>query len=102
MRRVRVKVARRAQLPPGERLLVEVGGVEVLLFNVDGTIYATGNYCPHEEIELDRATRDGLVLTCWEHGYELCIDTGECLTDPSLRLPTFPVEIEGDDIFVEL
>jgi len=90
------------QIPPGDRHMADVGGVQILLFNVEGVIYATGNYCPHEEVELARATLDDKILTCWEHGYEMRIDTGRCLTDPELRLPTFPVTIVGEDVYVDL
>ena len=98
----RVPVAHTDEVPVGERRLVIVAGIEILLFNVNGTIYATGNYCPHEEVELFGATLDDRVLTCWEHGYEMRIDTGRCLTDPELRLPTFPVTIVGEDVYVDL
>jgi nitrite reductase/ring-hydroxylating ferredoxin subunit len=98
----RVRVARTDDVPVGERRLVIVAGIEILLFNVNGTIYATGNCCPHEEVELLGATLDDRVLTCWEHGYEMLIDTGECLTDRSLCLPTFQVTILGDDVLVDL
>ncbi|MBM3216210.1 Rieske 2Fe-2S domain-containing protein [Candidatus Poribacteria bacterium] len=84
------------------RLRVNVRGVDILLFEIDGIVYATSSVCPHEEVELDRATLDGTILTCWEHGYELCVRTGECFTDPTLTLPTFIVVVEGDDVLVEL
>ncbi len=96
------KAARLREIPPGNRLLVDIHGIETLLFNIDGEIYATGNYCPHEEIELDRASLNGHILICWEHGYELRVDTGECLTDCSLKLPTFPVIVKEGYVYVEL
>ena len=96
------RVARLRDIPAGSRRLVCVRGVEILVFNVDGSIYATGRYCPHEEVELDRATLDGCSLTCWEHGYELLVDTGVCATDPTLRLPTFPVLVDQGEVYVEL
>ena len=95
-------VARLRDIPPGSRRLLSVRGVEILVFNVAGSIYATGAYCPHEEVALDRATLDGCSLTCWEHGYELLVDTGECVTDPTLRLPTFPVIVHCGDVYVDL
>jgi nitrite reductase/ring-hydroxylating ferredoxin subunit len=98
----RYRVAQRKDIPPGTRLRIEVKGVEVLVFNVGGKFFATGNYCPHEEVELDRATLEGLTLTCWEHGYEMRIDTGACITDPALSLPTFRVTVSGEHVYVEV
>ena len=96
------EAARLRDIPPGGRLLVEIHGVEALLLNIDGKIFATGNYCPHEEVEMDRSSLCGRLLTCWEHGYEFRVDSGECLTDSSLRLPVFRVEVKGGRVYVEL
>ena len=42
-----VEAARLDQIPPGKGTCVKVGGKDVALFNVDGTIYALDDTCPH-------------------------------------------------------
>ncbi len=42
-----VKVADLSELSPGEMKNVEVGDDQVLLANVEGTIYACDNLCTH-------------------------------------------------------
>lgn len=48
--------------------------------------------CPHNRGPLFQGTIDeGHVVTCPWHRYRYDLDTGECLTEPSLRLGTYPV-----------
>ena len=43
-----VFVAREADIPDGERKVIEVDGVEIGVFHVDRTFYAWRNDCPHQ------------------------------------------------------
>ena len=36
------------EIPPGSRKIVEVGGREIGVFNIDGAFYAVRNRCPHQ------------------------------------------------------
>jgi len=40
------------------------------------------------------------VICPW-HGFDFDLKTGECLVDADLRVPTYPVKVEGDSILVE-
>lgn len=42
-----VTVAKVEDIPPGSNCTVEVKGVFLALFNVNGTFYALDNCCPH-------------------------------------------------------
>ncbi|MFI5225026.1 MAG: Rieske (2Fe-2S) protein, partial [Nitrospirales bacterium] len=42
-----VTVASVEEIPPGTGRTVEVNGVWIALFNVDGSFYAVDNTCPH-------------------------------------------------------
>lgn len=106
--------------PPGSHPIVEVGGREVGIYNVDGTFYAVQNLCPHAlaPICVSGVTGtnlpsppgeefvpglEGRVLRCVWHSWEFDIATGEALfgTDHR-RLKTFPVEVEDDRVVVTL
>ena len=40
------------ELPPGQRRLVFVEGRSLVLFNINGTVYAIDNTCPHQGASL--------------------------------------------------
>ncbi|MFZ1476054.1 MAG: Rieske 2Fe-2S domain-containing protein, partial [Anaerolineae bacterium] len=43
-----VKVAARADIPVGGKKLVEIDGVAVAVFNVNGSFYAIEDVCTHD------------------------------------------------------
>ena len=48
-------------IPPGKRMLVNVKGREIGIFNVDGEYLAISNRCPHEGASLCKGRIVGLV-----------------------------------------
>ena len=96
-------VARRDEIPPGTAKKVEVDGVEVLLCNCDGTIYAIEDVCTHDGGPLDQGELFDCKIMCPRHGALFDVATGAALTLPAVvALPTYQVRLEGDDIFVEV
>ena len=96
-----VKVAQLEELSPGEMKYVEVGDDQVLLANVEGTIYACDNVCTHAFAPLAEGALDGEQVECPLHGSVFNVTTGEVIDPPadeSLRI--FQVRIEGQDILV--
>ena len=96
-----VTVGQLAKVPPGKALQVQVNGQKIGLWNVNGTIYALGDICTHEECDL---TDGGEVvmgdrLECPCHGAQFNVRTGAVLALPAPdALPAYPVQIVGDDI----
>lgn len=107
-------VAPLAELPPGTRKIVTVSGREIGVFNVGGVFYALRNICPHRGAplcqgrlrplmiskgvyQLDRE-RESEILKCPWHQWEFDLKTGEALCDPSLRVRTYRVVQEGDEV----
>ncbi|MBI1893684.1 MAG: Rieske (2Fe-2S) protein, partial [Candidatus Rokubacteria bacterium] len=89
------------EIEPGTGKLIQVNGLEIAVFNVGGQFYASGAVCPHEGGPLEDGTLDGEVVICPWHGFDFDLKTGECLVDSDLRVPTYPVKVEGDTILVE-
>lgn len=82
---------------------VVVGTTPVLLCNVDGELYAVEDVCTHDGGALDAGELDGYRVMCPRHGAFFDVRTGKALTLPAIfPLPTFPVRIEGDDVYVEV
>jgi len=94
-------VARRGDLRPGHMLYVDIDGLPIALANVDGTIYAFGDSCRHEGGPLSSGVLRDEVVTCPWHGWAYNVRTGKSVIPPvGLRIPTYPVEIDGDNIVV--
>ena len=60
----------------GDMTAVLVDGEPVLLVNVDGTVRAYSNQCPHQASALDQGDLDGETLTCAKHLWEFNAATG--------------------------
>jgi 3-phenylpropionate/trans-cinnamate dioxygenase ferredoxin subunit len=111
-------VARTADIPEGERLIVEVGGREIGVFKLDGEFYALLHRCPHlggplcngEILGFFSADRPGEIeydpdekyLICPWHGWEFDIRTGQSWWDPvRTRARRIPVAVEGGRMVAE-
>jgi 3-phenylpropionate/trans-cinnamate dioxygenase ferredoxin subunit len=108
------------ELPPGGRTVITAGRREIAVFNSGGTYYAVFNRCPHHQAPLHRGPiggtslpgtelgereygLEGRVLRCPWHHYEFDLADGRCLADPDrLRVRTYPVTVDGDDIVIAL
>jgi nitrite reductase/ring-hydroxylating ferredoxin subunit len=95
-----VRVARVSDIPPGSAKVVVVRGHPVALFHVEGAFYAVSNVCLHRGGPIGEGTLDGPVVTCPMHGWEYDVRTGKNVANPLARLATYPVRLEGEDIYV--
>ena len=78
-----------------------VNGKRIAILNENGKFCAVGNTCPHAMGSLGRGRiRKGTVI-CPVHGYAYNTETGECQTDPRLRIRTYPVVVEDEEIKVQ-
>lgn len=108
-----------ADLKAGEHKIVNVGRLEIGLYNLDGTFYALHNMCPHQfgpacagpvgyesvcNSQTDwhlQLVRKGEILTCPWHGMEFDVKSGQCLSDKKMRLRTFPVQVIDGNVHVQ-
>lgn len=96
-------VAHRSAIAPGTMLRVMVDTVPVLLCDVDGELYAVEDVCTHDGGALDGGELDGCRVMCPRHGALFDVTTGRALTLPAVvPLPTFPVRVDGDDVYVDV
>jgi 3-phenylpropionate/trans-cinnamate dioxygenase ferredoxin subunit len=97
------QVAKVSDIPPGAAKKFDVDGVEVLLCNCDGAIYAVADVCTHDGGPLDQGELMGCKIMCPRHGAIFDVKTGAALTLPAVvPLPTYEVRVEGDDVFVDV
>jgi nitrite reductase/ring-hydroxylating ferredoxin subunit len=96
-------VAKVSEIPDWGKKVVDVNGVQVLLVNLKGEIFACENECPHQGSPLNAAIiKDGPTLSCPRHGYKFNLRTGACNDFPEFTLKTWPVKVDGEDILVDL
>jgi 3-phenylpropionate/trans-cinnamate dioxygenase ferredoxin component len=97
-----VTVARVDELPPGTVTTVRAGEEEIALAYVNGRFCATQGTCLHLGGPLGEGRLEGSVLTCPWHGWQYDICTGLNEFDHAIRLKTYEVRVEGDEVRVRL
>ena len=112
-------VCRVDELPKGEMRTVMHGDTPVVVAHTDaGEYYALRGYCAHQGAMLGggrltwltsssedggyELSRGAEILRCPWHSFEYDVVTGRCLTDPRLRLRTYPVGVEGDNVVLDV
>ncbi len=83
---------------------VVVDGLEICLAHADdGGVYAISDICTHEEYSLSEGELWGLDVECPAHGSRFNLQTGEVTGLPAVvPAKTYPVTLEGDDVYVEI
>jgi nitrite reductase (NADH) small subunit len=119
--RKRYRLGGPQDFPDGSHRVVDVGGRQLGVFHIKGTLYALPNICPHMTgpvCEADILTgslrageetdwkpewvHDGEVIVCPWHGLEYHVPTGQCLAYEHIRIRRYKVTAEGDDVVVEI
>ena len=94
-----------AELPPGERRLVEWEDLEIGVFNCGGNLYAIEDRCSHDNGPLVEGTLDeeNCTIECPRHGSLFDLKTGNPKTLPAyVPVETYPVFIEDETIKLEV
>jgi phenylpropionate dioxygenase-like ring-hydroxylating dioxygenase large terminal subunit len=90
-------------IPEGGVCGVELEGVPLALYDLDGTIYATHGICTHAMALLAEGFVEDGKIECPLHQGLFDIRTGEALGPPvTAPIQTFAVKVEGDDVLVDL
>lgn len=114
----KVFACRAEEVTSGRQKIVAAGGLPVGIFNVDDAYHALLNFRPHRGAALCAGpvcgtiqptdhyefvySQKNAVIRCAWHGWEFDIRTGVSLVDPNVKARTFPVSVEGGDVYVHL
>jgi nitrite reductase/ring-hydroxylating ferredoxin subunit len=112
--KTRFEVCPAADLAPGERIIADLDGISVGVFNVGGDYQALKNDCPHQRAPLCEGSltglttaeapgefeyeRDGEIVRCPWHGWEFDVRTGESVFNPHrVKAKTFETSVEDSE-----
>ncbi len=94
-----VSVAAASELPPGERLFIEIDESSVVLFNIGGNLFAIGDLCTHDDGPLGDGDLEGMEVICPRHGARFDVRTGKVLALPAVEdIPAYPIRVVDGDI----
>ena len=87
-------------MPAGQARCIEVEGKPIAVFHQPDGIFAIDNLCPHRGASLHEGFISGAVVTCPWHQWQFDVKTGACLSIPGARVKSYPVKVEGGDVWV--
>jgi nitrite reductase/ring-hydroxylating ferredoxin subunit len=93
--------APRARLSAGRMVEAEAGGRALLIYDIDGQVFATDAICPHHFAWLSQGQISGTAIDCPRHQGQFDIATGRKLRGPDCPdLRTYPARVVGERIEV--
>src|SRR5205809_1113591 len=97
----RVAVCKEWDIPLGLGRSFEIAGRLVAVFKSrDRVIFAMEGTCPHKGGPLADGMVVGRQVVCPLHAYRYEAHTGACDSPGLCAVDTFPVEVEGNTVFV--
>jgi 3-phenylpropionate/trans-cinnamate dioxygenase ferredoxin subunit len=96
-----IDVAPRHEFARGDWRSLDVDGIQVAVFNLDGDYYAIEDVCTHDGGILTGGAVEGEQIVCPRHGARFSIKTGAVLAPPAYEdVATFAVRVEDDMVQV--
>jgi nitrite reductase/ring-hydroxylating ferredoxin subunit len=97
---MRIRVGSLEALQNEGRLLTKAGGHGVCVFWHEGRAYALDDRCPHMGFPLHRGSVEAGLVTCHWHHARFDLASGGTLDPFADDARAFPVEVEGDDVYL--
>jgi len=97
-----IRTVKLAEVPPGNIRELQVEGKAVAVANVGGKVYAINNTCLHRGGPLGEGQLDGKIVTCPWHGWQFDVTSGKAVQNPAAGVDCYPIEVRGEDLFIDL
>jgi nitrite reductase/ring-hydroxylating ferredoxin subunit len=95
-------VVDRSAVEPESPIAVRVGNADIGLYDVNGSIYAIEDICPHASAILSEGFAEGCEIECPLHNAVFDVTTGKHLRgEPCRDVKTFPVRVVDGRIEVQ-
>ncbi|MCE1254033.1 MAG: non-heme iron oxygenase ferredoxin subunit [Anaerolineae bacterium] len=86
-------------IPAGERVLLEINRIPIVVFNVDGKFFALKDVCTHDEGPLGDGDLEGYEIVCPRHAARFDIRDGRVTMPPAfVDDQVFPVLVEDGQL----
>ncbi len=90
-------------MPEGDVTSVNVGGQEIALYEVEGEVFATDNFCTHGAARMSDGFLEGREIECPLHQGRFDVCTGKAMCAPlSQDIRVYPVRIENKRVLVNM
>jgi nitrite reductase (NADH) small subunit len=100
-----IKVCKTDDILPNSGVAALVSGLQIAIFRLQSEFYAISDYDPFSGAYVlsrgivgDRAGVIKVSSPIYKQSFNLL--TGECLDDPSVKLPTYPVQVVDDGVYI--
>lgn len=98
-----VKIAKKNEIENGKMKAFTVNGKQITVANADGEYLAFDDNCSHAQCSLAGGFLDGHTVTCYCHGGQFDVKTGEVLAlPPTSPIVIYKVKVEGEDLLIEI
>ena len=97
-----VRATTNAEIPPGAIREFQLEGKDIAVANVAGNLFAINGVCLHQGGPLGEGDLDRQIVTCPWHGWQFDVTTGQLVTNAAVTLACYPVEVRGEDVFVDI
>jgi naphthalene 1,2-dioxygenase ferredoxin component len=90
-------------VPEDDVIGLQVGGRDMALYKVEGSIFATDNVCTHGHARLCDGFLDGYEIECPLHQGKFDVRNGRAACAPVTEdIRIYPVRIEDGRVFVQI
>ena len=111
------EVADATKFEPGSRIIADIRGTEIGVFNIDNEFHALANFCVHAggplcEGPVEKSTTvaedgwnweygDRTAVYCPWHHWKFDIESGESLDSEHHAVPSYETKIEDGIVYVK-
>lgn len=95
-------VAKLGDLEDGQGVMCPVRGRPIGLWRVGDHYFAMDDRCPHRGALLSEGEYSDGKVTCPWHAWQFDLKTGALLDHPDCSLKTYPVKVQGGDIYIQV
>ena len=91
-----IRITAAGNIPPREGRTVQLGALQLAIFNTGERFLAVENRCPHGGGPLADGIVGGATVTCPLHNWRICLESGQVsrpCDSGALPVRTFPIEV---------